>query len=121
LVVPGDIVHLERGEKLPADGSLIKANRLFVEEAILTGESVPVEKDVGDEVYMGTVVSSGEATFEVTKTGALTEMGKIAEQIQKPQEDTPLTKQLKKFSNQLTIIVVALTLLLFDRIDYGDG
>ena len=112
-IVPGDVIELEQGEKVPADGKLVKANRLYIEEAMLTGESVPLEKDVGDVIYMGTIVSSGEATFEVTKTGAFTEMGKIAEQIQKPQEDTPLTKQLKKFSNQLTIIVVILTLFVF--------
>lgn len=113
LIVPGDIIELEQGEKVPADGKLIHANRFFVEEAMLTGESVPVEKDAGDDVYMGTIVSSGEATFEVTKTGSYTEIGKIAEQVQKPQEDTPLTKQLKKFSDQLTVIVIILTFLVF--------
>ncbi len=112
-IVPGDIVDLEQGEKVPADGKLIRANRLFLEEAMLTGESVPVEKDTGDDIYMGTIVSSGEAVYEVTKTGGLTEMGKIAEQIQKPDEDTPLTKQLKAFSRQLTVLVVFLTVFVF--------
>lgn len=112
-IVPGDIVELSRGEKIPADGKLLKANRLFIEEAVLTGESVPVSKTSGDEVYMGTVVSSGEALIEVTVTGAQTQMGKIAESVQNLKEDTPLTKQLKHFSNQLTILVIALTIFVF--------
>ncbi len=112
-VVPGDLVRVEQGEKIPADGKLIFANRLSIEEAILTGESVPVTKKKGDEVYMGTIVSSGEATFEVTLTGSSTQMGKIAISVQKPDEDTPLTKQLKYFSNQLTVLVVILTVLVF--------
>ena len=77
-IVPGDVIELEQGEKVPADGKLVKANRLYIEEAMLTGESVPLEKDVGDVIYMGTIVSSGEATFEVKKKGAFTEMSKIS-------------------------------------------
>src|SRR3989344_3255766 len=81
-VVPGDIVEIELGDKIPADGKLIMANRLFIAEAVLTGESLPVEKKEGDMVYMGTIVSSGEGYFEVTATGALSEMGKIAASVQ---------------------------------------
>jgi Ca2+-transporting ATPase len=112
-LVPGDIVDLDLGEKIPADGVLIEANRLLIEEAILTGESVPVEKKAGDNVYMGTIVSTGKAFMKVEGTGANTEMGKIAVSVQKPAEDTPLTKQLKIFSNQLTILVVILAVLVF--------
>src|SRR3990172_2132230 len=112
-VVPGDVVELEQGEKIPADGVLLFANRLLIEEAILTGESFPVEKSEGDDVYMGTIVASGEAFMEVKGTGADTQMGKIATSIQKPEEDTPLTKQLKQFSNQLTMIVGALVVFVF--------
>src|SRR3972149_6671229 len=113
LVVPGDIVELERGEKIPADGKFIKANRIFVEKAILTGESIPVEKKEDDMGFMGTLVSSGEGLLEVSETGAKTEVGKIAASVQKPEEDTPLTLQLKKFSNQLTILVIFLTIFVF--------
>jgi Ca2+-transporting ATPase len=112
-VVPGDIVELEQGDKVAADGELIDVNRLFIEEAILTGESMPIEKSDGDEAYMGTVVSSGKALMKVSATGEDTQMGKIAESVQKPDEDTPLTKQLKIFSNQLTIVVVILTISVF--------
>lgn len=112
-VVPGDIVDLDIGDKIPADGKLVEANRLLVEEAILTGESVPVTKAKGENVYMGTIISSGKALMEVTVTGSSTEMGKIAASIQKPTEDTPLTKQLKTFSNQLTLLVVILAAFVF--------
>src|SRR3989344_2089829 len=112
-IVPGDIVELELGNKVPADGKLLKVNRLYIEEAILTGESVPVEKVEGDEIYMGTIVSAGEALMQVSLTGAQTQMGKIALSIQKPHEDTPLTKQLKNFSSQLTILVIVLTMFVF--------
>src|SRR3989344_4571187 len=112
-IVPGDIVELELGDKIPADGKLLQANRFFVEEAILTGESLPVGKEKDGEVYMGTIVSTGEALMEVVVTGAKTQMGKIAVSIQKPDEDTPLTKQLKQFSGQLTLLVIVLTLFVF--------
>lgn len=112
-VVPGDIIELEQGDKVPADGKLIHSNRFMVEEAVLTGESVPVKKKVGDQVFMGTIVSTGIAYMEVEKTGEQTQMGKIAETVQQPDEDTPLTKQMKVFSQQLTILVVVLTVVVF--------
>jgi Ca2+-transporting ATPase len=112
-VVPGDIVDLDQGNKISADGKLIKANRLLVEEAILTGESIPVNKSVGDSVYMGTIIASGKALMEVSETGAKTEIGKIAASVQKPEEETPLTKQLKTFSGQLTVLVVVLAAFVF--------
>lgn len=112
-IVPGDMVELESGDKIPADGKLIIANRLFIEEAILTGESIPVEKQVSGQVFMGTIVSSGQGLMEVVATGAKSEIGKIAASVQKPHEETPLTKQLKVFSNQLTILVIILTAFVF--------
>lgn len=113
LIVPGDIVEIEQGEKIPADGKLIKANRLFIEEAILTGESIPVGKNDNDTVFMGTIVSSGEGLIEVISTGGQTEVGKIAASVQKRNDETPLTRQLKSFSNQLTVLVVVLTIFVF--------
>src|SRR3989338_1454540 len=112
-VVPGDIVELELGDKIPADGKLVSANRLFIEEAILTGESMPVEKTEGKEVFMGTIVASGEGLMEVSAIATSTEMGKIAVSVQKPHEDTPLTIQLKIFSSQLTLLVIILTVFVF--------
>lgn len=112
-LVPGDLVILNPGDKVPADGKLVKANRFFIAEAILTGESIPVAKKEKTKAYMGTVVTSGQGILEVEVTGAKTEMGKIALSIQEPEEDTPLRRQLKSFSKQLSLLVAGLVLFVF--------
>src|SRR3989344_6053789 len=112
-IVPGDLVVLDQGTKIPADGKLTFANRLYIDEAVLTGESLPVNKSKDDIVFMGTVVSSGEAAFLVEAIGATTKMGAIALQIQEIEEDTPLQRQLKGFSKQLVSIICVLTILVF--------
>jgi len=112
-LVPGDLVVLNKGDKIPADGKLEFSNRLFISEAILTGESVPVTKSKGDVVYMGTVVTAGQAKFMVEKTGVSTEVGKIAKSLEVIEGETPLRKQIVKFSQQLTVLIISLTLLTF--------
>lgn len=112
-VVPEDIVVLNQGDKVPADGELVEANRAFFSEAILTGESLPVAKKEGDEVFMGTALTAGRAFMRVKLTGEETQMGKIALKIQEPQEDTPLKQQVKRLSKQLSFLVLALTLFVF--------
>src|SRR3990172_2827775 len=112
-VVPGDIIVLSQGMKVPADGKLVFVNRMFINEAILTGESQPASKANNEKVYMGTVVSSGQGAMEVQVTGALTQIGKIAEGVQETSEDTPLKKQIGRFSKQLLVLVVFLTLFVF--------
>lgn len=112
-VVPGDICVLNSGDKVPADGTILTANRLFISEAILTGESIPVSKDKDSKAFMGTVITSGRGKLMVMATGSNTEVGKIAVDIQEPGEDTPIKRQLKTFANQLTILVIALTLFVF--------
>ncbi|RLC28807.1 ATPase, partial [Candidatus Woesebacteria bacterium] len=112
-VVPGDVVVLNQGEKVPADGKIVEANKLFVSEAILTGESVSVAKKENGKAFMGTIVVSGQAKMIVEITGKDTEIGKIAEKIQEPSEDTPLRKQLKTLSKQLSLLVLGLTVFVF--------
>ncbi|MFV1916881.1 MAG: cation-translocating P-type ATPase [Patescibacteria group bacterium] len=112
-VVPGDIVILHQGDKIPAGGEVIEANRFFASEAILTGESVPVAKKVKDSVFMGTVVTSGIARMEVKLTGGKTEIGKIAILVQELDGDTPLRRQLAHFSKQLSFLVVGLVVFVF--------
>jgi len=112
-VVQGDIIILNRGDKVPADGKLVEANRLYLTEAILTGESASVAKEEKDKVFMGTIVAAGRGRMVVEMTGASTEIGKIAESIQAPQEDTPLRKQLANFSKQLSILVAFLVFFVF--------
>lgn len=118
-VVPGDIVVLEAGDKVPADARLIEVANLHVNEASLTGESVAVIKhtaEIGGKIsladrtnmaYMGTVVSSGRASAVVTSTGMATEMGRIATALQevKP-EKTPLQKSIASLGHYIIIAVL---------------
>jgi Ca2+-transporting ATPase len=125
-VVPGDIVLLETGDKVPADARLIEVLNLQTQEAALTGESTPVRKEVltlkkevtiGDRanmVFSGTVVTNGHARVLVTGTGMHTEIGKIARMIQDAEpEPTPLQKKLKKLSSTLAIMVIAIAIIVF--------
>lgn len=107
-VVPGDLILLETGDRVPADARITECNSLQVDESLLTGESVPVEKEAGSwgrsgsdtgsrkrSVAMGTVVTGGRAKAMVFATGMDTEMGKIADMIQNiEEEETPLQKRL---------------------------
>jgi len=112
-IVPGDLVVLDQGGNIPADGTLFFANRLYVDESLLTGESVPVNKDANDTVSMGTIIAAGQGIMRVEVIGAATKMGTIATHIQKKEEDTPLQKQLKRFSKQLVVVIGILTTLIF--------
>ena len=107
-VVPGDICILNQGDRVPADGKVLFSNRSFVDESMLTGESVPVSKIDENDMFMGTIVTSGQLKMVVEKTGKETQIGKIATQVQDFDIETPLRKQLKTFSKQLSIIVVLL-------------
>ncbi|KKS07851.1 hypothetical protein A3K01_03840 [candidate division WWE3 bacterium RIFOXYD1_FULL_43_17] len=112
-LVPGDIVILGQGDKIPADGKLLSSNRLQVNEAILTGESAPVEKAEDEDLFMGTTVVSGQAVIKIDAIGTATKMGKIAEEIQEEKEVTPLQRQLKSFSKQLLIVIGVLVAVVF--------
>ena len=112
-IVPGDIVILGQGDKIPADGKILSSNRLHLNESILTGESAAVEKVKDDELYMGTTVVSGQAVMQVEATGTTTKMGKIAQEIQEEKEVTPLQRQLKSFSKQLLIVIGVLVTVVF--------
>ena len=133
-LVPGDIVLLESGDHIPADLRLSMVTNLKIQEAVLTGESVPVEKtaeiidkdnistgdqDTGDQdnmAFMGTAVISGRGRGIVVATGMKTEMGQIAGMLEEQkQEDTPLQKKLNQVGKKLgliILIVVGLVVLL---------
>lgn len=113
-IVPGDIVILTAGDKAPADGRLLDAKSLSMNESILTGESEAVVKKDGEPVYMGTTVASGRGIMEVEATGRRTRLGEIAESItDTPEADTPLQKRLAAFSGTLTKLVIALTFIMY--------
>lgn len=111
-LVPGDLVILSQGVRVPADGVLVGANRFFADESILSGESVPVEKKERSEVMMGTTVTSGQGIMRVATIGAATKIGSIAQEVQKKEPDTPLERSLKKFSRQILILVLTLTVFI---------
>ncbi|MCW4051474.1 MAG: cation-transporting P-type ATPase [Candidatus Bathyarchaeota archaeon] len=125
-LVPGDIVLLEAGSRVPADSRLIEAANLEVDEAALTGESMPVSKrlipvavdaGIGDQknmVFMGTVVTNGRAVAVVTDTGMSSQFGKIAGMVQAIDvEEPPLRRKMEKMGKQLTAISVVLTVFVF--------
>jgi Ca2+-transporting ATPase len=115
-LVPGDVVLLNSGEHIPADGVILESTKLSVEEAILTGESEPINKNNTegfDQVYMGTTAIMGRGTMVVNSTGSNTELGKIATSLQEHvEEDTPLQIRLKSFSKILTYIVIGFTAII---------
>jgi len=128
LLVPGDIVLLEAGDKVPADLRLLQAHGLQIQEAILTGESVPVDKHnqpvaanaaLGDRVCMafsGTLVTSGQGKGVVVGTGTETEIGRISSMLSKVELlTTPLVEQMNVFARWLTILIllIAVILLIF--------
>ena len=104
LIVPGDIVKLESGDRVPADARIVSASALSIDESMLSGESVGVDKKTGDLVYMGTCITRGVATVCVTNTGDATEMGKIAGMIDGIEvSPTPLQKRLSQLSKYIGI------------------
>ncbi len=110
-LVPWDIVYCKAGIKIPADGIVVEQMKLSISEAMLTGESLPINKNINDNISMGTVVISGSGYMQVTSIGADTQLGKIATEVQTPNELTPLQKQLEYFSKQLTWIVLGIVII----------
>ena len=128
-LVPGDIILIEEGDTIPADGRLIQSAALQTAEAALTGESLPVSKDVaaiteevglGDRhnmIFSGTVTTYGHARAVVTATGALTQMGSVAEMLKEaPDETTPLQKELDRVGKVLGVAVVIIAAVMIATI-----
>src|SRR5499426_3552233 len=125
-LVPGDVVLLESGDKIPADLRLIDAKNLRTEEAALTGESVPADKSVdpvpvnatigdrGSMAFSGTMVVSGRATGVVVGTGSETELGRINQLLAGVSAlETPLLRQIKKFGYTITAVIGVVSVLIF--------
>lgn len=137
-LVVGDIVSLDAGDYVPADGRLIEAGSLQIEEGMLTGESVASDKSTGDlegdvplgdrsnMVFSGTLTTYGRGLYVVTGTGNNTEMGKVAGLIDDASaKQTPLQRKLDVFSKKLGIGILLLSILIFAiqaaRIFFGDA
>jgi len=129
-IVPGDLVVLQEGGKVPADGVVIEAVDLFINEAMLTGESVPVEKKSSaishrssviledspesSRIYMGTAVVGGRGKMLVAGTGMDTKMGQLAGKLKQTiSEQTPLKKQIEKLSRFLAVVFSAVCVVIF--------
>ena len=125
-LVPGDVVLLASGDSLPADVRLLQARNLRIDEAALTGESVPVDKQVdavaddasiGDRLcmgYAGTLVTQGQARAVVVATGAATEIGRIGRMLESVEQGTtPLLRKMEEFGRILTMVILATSALLF--------
>jgi len=125
-LVPGDIVLIEAGDKVPADLRMLKAHGLLAQEAVLTGESMPVEKgtdavaqniSIGDRssmAFSGTLVASGQGTGVVVATGARTEIGRVSGLLSEVQTiTTPLVAQMAVFARWLTVLILLIAALIF--------
>ena len=124
-VVPGDIVLLSAGSLIPADGVVLEAKDFFVNQAVLTGETFPVEKKAGpvdaragmperiNTVFMGTSARSGTARALVVQTGASTAFGQIAERLTLRPPETEFERGIRRFGYLLTQIMTALVLVVF--------
>lgn len=112
-IVPGDLVRLEAGDRVPADGVLLEASGVLVDESVLTGESVPVGKGAGEEVFSGTLLVRGRALLEVTRTGLNSAMGRIAGLLTEMEEEkTPLERRLTAFGHQVARYILGLALVI---------
>lgn len=100
-IVVNDIVLLSEGDKIPADGIVINGN-ITVDESMLTGESKEIEKSINNELYMLSVVYSGNATMLITKVGDYTTYGKIAQELQENTSDSPLKIRLSKLAQSIS-------------------
>lgn len=128
-VVPGDVVLLSAGSLIPADGVLLEAQDFFVSQAVLTGETFPVEKKVAEKanevadtaglaerancVFMGTSVRSGTAHALIAQTGATTAFGQIAERLKLRPPETEFEHGIRRFGYLLTVVMLALVVATF--------
>jgi Ca2+-transporting ATPase len=134
-LVPGDVIDIEAGDNIPADARLVREFALAVQEAALTGESVPVEKDaqarldravpLGDRcnmIYMGTMVARGKGQAVVVATGMQTELGRIAGLLQRQErQPTPLQRRLAELGRVLLVVCLVLVTVIFLLQVLGQG
>src|SRR5919112_2327722 len=112
-LVPGDVVRIEAGDRVPADGTLTEAQGVLVDESVLTGESVPVEKEEGSAGFSVTLLVRGKGYLEVTSTGVASAMGKLAAMLGRIEaEKTPLERRMAVFGEQVARRVLLLAVVI---------
>lgn len=112
-LVPGDVVYLKPGDVIPADGRVLETSDFFVNESLLTGESLPVEKRRGAEVVMGSSAVSGSATMEIVRTGIHTTFSHLALSLDRREEPTEFDRGMNEFSLLILRITVVLVVFVF--------
>jgi len=112
-LVPGDIVYLETGDMIPADGVVLESYKLAMREDMLTGESDQVEKKPAATVFGGTLVGDGNGVMQVTSIGDATEMGQIARDLEQDEPMTPLQIKLGKLGGRISTISSSIAFMLF--------
>ncbi|MFN0084878.1 MAG: cation-translocating P-type ATPase [Blastocatellia bacterium] len=121
-LVPGDLVRVEAGDRIPADGVMLEGQGVSVDESILTGESVPVEKEIGNESFSGTLLVRGKGYLEITRTGVESAMGKLAVMIGEIEAGkTPLEKRMEIFGGQVARGILLLAVLIAVVGGYVEG
>jgi P-type Ca2+ transporter type 2C len=112
-LVPGDRVRLEAGDRVPADGALVEPHSVMLDESVLTGESVPVDKQQGDEAFSGTLLVRGRTHVDVTRTGASSAMGRLATMLGGIQPTkTPLERRVDQLGRRIARWVLTLATML---------
>ena len=112
-IVPGDIVHLEAGDLVPADGKVLEAKDFFINESSLTGESFPAEKEFGTPLFLGTSCVSGTAIMQVDITGHQTKFSHIAESVGGNEQPTEFDRSIKDFSYLIMKVTFVLVIFIF--------
>jgi Ca2+-transporting ATPase len=125
-VVPGDLIILHEGDRVPADAELVEVSNVLIDESILTGESVPVNKildaKAAASVFSGTLVLAGKGLAKATSTGQKTELGKIGVSLRSIEElDTPLQQEMKVMVRNFAMAGVAITILVIAMFYFTRG
>ncbi|MDX2201490.1 MAG: HAD-IC family P-type ATPase [Hyphomicrobiaceae bacterium] len=112
-IVPGDLARIEAGDRIPADGVLVTGQGVMADESILTGESLPLDKGIGAELFSGTLIVLSQGYMQVTRTGSASTMGGLATMIGTIEAGkTPLERRLHAFGNQVAVAILGLGLVL---------
>ncbi|MEQ1759376.1 MAG: HAD-IC family P-type ATPase [Vicinamibacterales bacterium] len=122
LLVRDDVVRLEAGDRIPADGMLHEPRAALLDESVLTGESVPVDKAHGDEAFSGTLLVRGQTLLRVTRTGPSSAMGRLATTLNRIEtSQTPLERQVDQLGRQVAVWVLTLAAVLWILGVVADG